>query len=110
MDHWTDLIPWFVAAGVIIGFIAAVRGRNPVGWFVYGVLLFPIALIHVLISQSQPRATAESVDTSRAKCPHCAESIMKEANVCPHCQRDLPAGWSAPAEDAGKDETADMRY
>ena len=61
--------------------IAAKKGYPALVWWIYGLLLFPIAFVHALL--------IEHADRNR-QCPFCAEKIMAEARVCPHCQRDLP--------------------
>lgn len=59
--------------------IASGKGRNFALWWIYGVLLWIVALIHSILLK--PIRT----------CPYCAEAIKPEAKACPHCQRDLPA-------------------
>jgi hypothetical protein len=100
----SDLPILLAVCGVVVGLIAFLRGRNPVGWAVYGFLLPPVALIHLLISQN---VTEDATPTTRAPCPFCAEAVLKAAEVCPHCQRDLPENWVAQAS---KDSTAGMEY
>ena len=84
-----------VMGGVTAG-IASTRGRSVVVWFFYGFFLFPIAVLHLLLSTDL---------WNRAKCPFCAEATLKKAKVCPHCTRDLPEGWSDLAR---KPEKADL--
>lgn len=75
--------------GLIPAMIAKSKGRSFLGWYIYGVLLFIIALVHSLIigpSSSLVR-----------KCPFCAENVKVEASVCPHCQRDIIAKPAAQA-------------
>jgi hypothetical protein len=69
-----------VLIGLIPAAIAQSKGRSFVGWWVYGSLLFIVALPHSLMISDGRR---------KKKCPFCAESIRMEAIVCPHCQRDL---------------------
>jgi energy-coupling factor transporter transmembrane protein EcfT len=65
--------------GLIVGIIAKLKSRGFWIWWLYGFLIFPIALIHVIfVSNGKPR------------CPHCAERIHKEAKVCRFCGRDIP--------------------
>lgn len=68
-----------VVLGLIPAFIARGKGRLFPLWWLYGSLLFIIALIHSLALK----------DRSGAKCPHCAEFVNREARVCKHCGRDL---------------------
>ena len=93
------LIIWLVM-GVVVAIIAGSRGRNALGWFVYGVLIWPIALVHVLVATPTAAGTAAKAKREgRAPCPFCSEHVKTDASVCPFCQRDLPADWAA----AGKE-------
>jgi hypothetical protein len=80
------LLLFWLGMATLVAAIAANKGRSWFGFFVYGFLLWPIALIHALIMQSTVQAPSER-DT-RA-CPHCAETIKREAKVCKHCSRDI---------------------
>jgi hypothetical protein len=64
--------------GIITAVIAHYRGRNVIGWFLFGTILFIVALPLILLL---PRKSK--------KCPHCKETIQKEANVCRHCKSQL---------------------
>ena len=90
-----DLIMWMLAFAAIVGIIAASKGRNAFGWAIYGALLFPIALTHVIVTPSA--AVRDARQNPRFPCPKCAEPILAAATVCPHCRSDLPAGWATPA-------------
>lgn len=63
--------------GAIPAMIAKKKGRNAVGWYIYGVLLFIIALPHALIMKS------------KYQCPHCRSNVDPAATVCPKCARDM---------------------
>ncbi|NLK00580.1 MAG: zinc ribbon domain-containing protein [Clostridia bacterium] len=63
--------------GIIPGMIARKKGRSFLGWYIYGVLLFIIALPHSLIMKS------------RYQCPYCMSNIDPKAVVCPKCARDI---------------------
>jgi membrane protein YdbS with pleckstrin-like domain len=62
---------------IIPAVIAAKKGRNPVIWYLYGLALWIVALVHAIMLPPKRR------------CRFCAEAIRPEAKVCPHCQRDL---------------------
>jgi hypothetical protein len=62
-------------------------------WFLYGALLFLIALPHALLKRPD-RATMERQkieEEGLRKCPSCAELVKREAVVCRYCGRELPA-------------------
>lgn len=61
---------WLLLAFVLTGLvamIATVKGRSGVLWFLYALLIFPVALIHVLVIRSRrsemgiaPRTAAQA--------------------------------------------------
>lgn len=91
-------ILWLVPA-IAIAVIAAHKGFNWFGWLLYGLLIWPVALAHVLVkdraSPRQPlpvviaeRRTATPADTRPAPtktCPECAEQVQPAARVCRYC-------------------------
>lgn len=81
---------WLVMA-IVVAVVAANRGRSGFGWFLYGLLIWPVALIHALVAApAGPAEPQQAAAGGRVNCPHCAELIMPEAKVCPFCRRDLP--------------------
>lgn len=73
------LLFWLVIPA-IVAVIAYTKGKFWASWLVYGLLLWPVALIHILCARNAAR-----------KCPHCAERILEEASVCKHCGRNVPS-------------------
>ena len=59
--------------------VASDKGRNFGVWLIYGILLFPFAMIHSLLLGPTENASGKK------KCPQCAEVINSEAKVCPNC-------------------------
>lgn len=90
------ILLWLVLA-VVVAVVAGSKGRNPVLWGLYGFLIWPVALVHILVSRPTAKAAAHGMTAAgRAPCPHCAEPIMRAASVCPHCNRGLDTGWAEP--------------
>ena len=81
---------WIVMAA-ITAMVAHTKGRSGIGFFFYGLFLWPIALVHALVEPKTEEAKAEDMlRQGRYQCPFCAEWIKIEAKVCPHCQREIP--------------------
>lgn len=86
----TIFIIWLIG-GIVVALIATSKAKSGCAWFIYGFLLWPIALVHVLVSppnqEGMERRALQSGELK--KCPHCAELIRADANVCRYCGRDV---------------------
>lgn len=86
---------WYFAiailGAVVVASAASSRGRSGLGWFIYGLLLWPIALIHVLVLPRNDSAVEQAriADGSARACPHCAELVKREARLCKHCHQAI---------------------
>jgi hypothetical protein len=83
----------YLVIGLLLGFpsafIAKKKGRDFGRWLTYGILVWPIALIHsLLLKPGQNVIEKVLVSEGNKECPHCAEIIKQEARVCSHCGRD----------------------
>lgn len=76
--------------GCIPGAIASSKGRSFGLWWLYGALLFIVALIHSLcIGKDLKALENEQITEGLVKCPYCAEMIKPEAIKCKHCGSDI---------------------
>lgn len=91
-----ELIIICAIIGCIPAAIASSKGRSFFAWWVYGALLFIVALIHSLVIKKDARALERSqLDEGLVKCPYCAEMIKPEAIKCKHCGSDVKEAMEA---------------
>jgi len=79
-----------VLIGIVPALIANRKGRSFIKWWIYGTLIFIVALIHALVVKPD----IESINRKKAeegfrKCPFCAEWVRNEAKVCRYCNREI---------------------
>ena len=72
--------------GLIPAFIAREKGRGFFIWWIYGALLFIIALVHSLaMPNMKTLQVIESQTGARKKCPECSELVQADAKICRYC-------------------------
>ncbi len=70
--------------GVLVGLMARAKGRDFFLWWLYGTVLFAVALVHVMLIR--PRSANERLAaTTRRSCPRCHEMIRTDAPLCRYC-------------------------
>jgi len=85
-----ELFLLWILLGIVVALVARSKGRSGFGWFLYGFLIWPVALVHILLVARTAEAEEKRARSSgRVACPHCAEFIKPQARVCPHCRQSL---------------------
>jgi DNA-directed RNA polymerase subunit RPC12/RpoP len=72
--------------GLIPAFIASGKGHSFFWWWVFGAVIFIVALPFAFLSKDM-----------RARCPECAEPVKSAAVKCPHCQSEIGGRLVIPA-------------
>jgi Uncharacterised protein family UPF0547 len=72
--------------GINVGMIARSKGYGFFPWWLYGSLLFIIAIVHVLlIKPNAGHLERQAISAGGKKCPMCAEIVKADAKICRFC-------------------------
>jgi len=84
------LLAWF-ACGALASHVASEKERCGICWFLWGVLLGPMALLATvgLPDKSKPRGVEAVTPKTHVLCPECDEPVKNEAKICKHCRSKL---------------------
>ncbi|TMK17252.1 MAG: hypothetical protein E6G68_09015 [Actinobacteria bacterium] len=64
--------------GLLPAMVARSKGREPVMWWLFGFVVFPVALVAAFIIEEE------------RPCPSCGGKAKVSAVFCPMCGRELP--------------------
>lgn len=91
MSNETGLIVFIFIAAVVLGIIPAAiaqeKGYNFFAWWVFGTLLFIVALLAAfLIGPTTKKEEERGLDSGELeRCPDCAEPVRAQAARCRFC-------------------------
>ncbi len=89
---------FLLVIALLPAWIASEKGRSFVKWYIYGVLLWIIALLHSLL-----------IKGSVIKCPKCLSTIDEKATVCKYCTHKITEDEKAEVMKARELKRAKMK-
>lgn len=89
-----EILLFAMLLGIIPAMIASKKGYSFLSWYLYGVLLFIIALAHALLVKDKDART----------CPYCAETVKAAAKICKHCHKEIGPHLEGAADYYNRDD------
>ncbi|MUM78291.1 hypothetical protein GKC30_11660 [Pseudodesulfovibrio sp. F-1] len=82
------LIAFWIIMAIIVAMIANSKGKGAIAWFFYGLIIWPIALVHILITKDDFQNTTSEIKTnecnSKYVCMKCGK-VKEEEGWCSTC-------------------------
>ncbi|WP_285906769.1 hypothetical protein [Pseudodesulfovibrio pelocollis] len=92
---------------IIVAMIASSKNRSGFLWFLYGLLLWPIALVHALLLKPQAAQGEDFVENpdgpARCPSPTCGKIVHAQRDDCPYCGARMD-GQPGPLPTHGPDQ------
>lgn len=96
----------WIALAIVVGGMAARRGRKRFGWTILACLISPVIAGLFLMRIADRSAHArQPIPATHIDCPLCGQRILREARVCRHC-----GGNVTQAADSGAPAAARVGY
>jgi hypothetical protein len=86
IGQFMAFIVFFLIMAGVVASVASSKGKSAGAWFLYGLLIWPVALAHILLTTADSKSSNNrAIQTGGKKCPQCAEIVKREAIVCRFC-------------------------
>ncbi|MFQ5596672.1 MAG: zinc ribbon domain-containing protein [Nitrospiria bacterium] len=77
-----------ILVGLVTAIVAQSKGRSFWGWWIYGALFPPFALLYALFLKRDDAAIQrQKQKKALIQCPNCREMIPPHAKRCKHCNK-----------------------
>lgn len=91
------LVAFWLIMAIIVAMVANSKNRSWFPWFLYGLVIWPIALVHALI------VTKENLSQSNGKpsnktCPNCGAILKGTYTWCRYCNTSISEDIVIPEE------------